>query len=408
MKSMEELLQNSGEKPTQQDEVHETPSDGSISEGALATIINRGPLIKCHKTTHPAELVFPRKDQAMHLVQGYFASSNHLFPIFDKHIFMLRMGEEYPPGKHSDLVWWSTVVTVLCYAHRLRAMSRPLQAEVENQEACRYIWEALDVAPKLTYAKPSIGSAQVLLGIASILRGTAMPDPAPMLVSVAIRMLQDLDAQKEESREDTTFCVRKERERIFWIAYILDKDIALQMQKPPVLHQQDIGRPPLEDREKDSVGIVRSLDSYFEVNLFAVSQRLATIQDQVWSRIHSAAMITNRNRLKAAQDELNPVLAAWKKDLPFEFKCEDLVGRWPKHAILHIVVLHFRYFHTLVELNKDPPMDKDDMSPLNGDCPVAKSLPRYPHSTSMLAVEAARDALDLAALTPRGNFQNVW
>lgn len=354
------------------------------------------------------ELRLPAKYRAIHLAQGYFASFNHLFPIFDKASFMQRMQDEYPPDKDKNLTWWSAVVTVLCYAHRLRAMSTPGQAEAENEEACRYLKEALDLAPRLTYGEPSIESAQVLIGIASALRGTQMSDPASMLVAAAIRMLQHLDVHEEEPGEMTSLAVRKERERAFWVAYILDKENALQTRKPPVLHEQDIGRPLLADQDDDGVGVVRSLDWTSEVNLFAVSQRLASIQGQIWSRIHSAGATGKRAALETAQNDLNPVLATWKNYLPFEFKQEDLVGRWPKYAIVHIVVLHFRYFQTLVELNKVPPMEKDDMSPLNGDCPIAKSLPSYPHSTSMVAVEAARNALDLAALTPRGNFQNVW
>ena len=409
MKHMETLIQHSGEGQAKPDEspVHES-SQPSVTDEALATIVSRGPASAWEKPVHQSDFQFPPKDQALRLIQGYFASYNNIMPIFSGEKFMNRIRKDYPPDKYDDVVWWSSVITVLCYAHRLRAMSYPGQADNENNEACQYLKELLDIAPKLSYGKASIASAQVLLGIASIFRGTPMPDAAPMLVAVAIRMLQTLDAHKEEMPNTLHYLERKERERVFWVAYILDKDTALTIRKPPVLSEADISRLPPGDHEEDGVGIIRSLDSYFEVNLFTASQRLAAIQGKVWNRIDSAATPATRNVLQAAQDELNPCLAAWKDTLPFDFKQEDLVGRWPKHAIVHIVVLHFRYFHTLVELNKEPPMEKDELNPLNDDCPVAKSLPSYPHSTAPIAVEAARDALDLASLTPRGNFQNVW
>ena len=381
-----------------------------IPEEALATIICRGATARPQVVTRSNGLQFPAKHHATALVLGYFASYNHMFPIWCKREFMARMKEEYPPDKHVDSVWWSAVVVVLCFAHRLRAMSNVLQAETENHEACRYLQEALDMAPKLAFARASIGSAQVLLGLASILRGTAMPDQAPMLVAVAIRMLQDLNVHKQPAAGSSSRD-HKISERTFWFAYIMDKDISLQSRKPPVLHEEDIGLGPLAHLEEDGIGTVRSLDSSMEFNLFKVARDLACIQGHVWTRIHSVAATVDRRTLEAAQAELNPVLATWKNSLPFHFKADDLVGRWPKHAVLHIVILHFRYFQTLVELNREPPMGDDtddDMNPLNGNCPIAKSLPSYPHSTSTIAVEAARDALDLAALTPRGNFQNVW
>ena len=412
MMKMESLLHQSNDE---QRNGNHSPEDDDDSIPSTSTLETLSSMFNNHRHIPSREEIlaapkfeFPSKEETSKLAQGYFASCNHLCPIFSRDKFMRRMEIHYPPSKDKDYAWWSTVITVLCYAHRLRAMSTPDQADSENYQACPYMKQLLDMAPKLSYGQPSIETAQVLLGIAGILRGSAMPDLAPMLVSVAVRMLQTLDAHKVELPGGPYYAARRERERTFWVAYILDKDIALLTRKPPVISEMDIGRPPPSERCEDNVGTVRSLDSCFDTNLFKASQRLASIQARVWERTLSGSAIMTQQALQVAQNELNPALAAWKAELPFKFQKDDLVGRWPKHAILHIVVMHFRYFHTLVELNKEPPMEKNDMNPLNGDCPVAQSLPSYPHSTALVAVEAARDALDLASLTPRGNFQNVW
>ena len=409
MKQMETLLQRSQDNHVIDDNSSSQDLiERSVTKREMATTFSTYPINVTGNGKGSVDFHFPPKDEAIRLAQGYLATSNHIMPIFSGEEFMQRIKREYPPDRHDELLWWSSVSAVLCAAHRLRAMSSPAQAETENIQACRYLRELMEVAPRLTFLKPSLPSAQVLLVLASVLRGTPMPDSAPMLVAVAIRMLQDLDAHREEQQDSSSYTERRERGRAFWAAYILDKDIALTTRKPPVLSEPDITRLGPLDREEDGVGMIRSLDYYFETNLFAISQRLAVIQGQVWQRIYSAGTIANRSSLLMAQNELNPVLAAWKSSLEFGFKQVDLVGRWPKHAIVHIVVLHFRYFHTLVELNREPPMNKDEINPLSGDCPVAKSLPSYPHSTAPIAVDAARDALDLASLTPRGNFQNVW
>lgn len=422
MKTMEGLLQAAKEgKGGSADEEEEGDGDGDgesgsgdltdpvedgIGEGALATIMHRGPYHPpCHPKPATSAFRFPPHDEALHLAQGYFASHNHTFPIFARERFMRRMQTAYPPAKADDAVWWAAVLVVLTFAHRLRAMSVPARADVENHRACPYLSEILAAVPRLTYMRPSLEAAQVLLATAAILRGTAMPDHVPMLTAAAARMLQCNNVHMEEAAEGPEAARRAERVNTFWTAYIMDKDIALQFRKPPVLHEQNIGRGPL-GREMLTEGVVFSLDSYSEANLFVISQGLARIQGEVWSLIYAGSAAKTREALEAAQEVLNPRLAAWKDSLPFRFRREDLVGRWPKHAIVNIVTLHFRYFHTLVELNKEPPMEPGH--PLRGDCPLSKSLPEWPHSTSMLAVEAARNALDLAALTPRGNFQNVW
>jgi len=410
MKSMESMLQQSKEpdSPDREDEAspEQDFSPHEIEYGMLATIIHRGPYKPAHDFKPTVALDFPTKDEATRLAQGYFASYNHTFPIFSCKRFMQRLQvAEYPPNKKADYGWFATVLVVLTFAHRLRAMSAPARAEKENYNACPYLRELLEAAPKLTYAEPKLDHAQVLLGIACILRGTAIPDIVPMLTATAIRILQCCDVHQEEVPGSPEYAHRHERMNTFWVSYIMDKDIALQFRKPSILHEQDIGRTFL-CYEPPQGGTVLSLDSFFEVNLFSAAASLAVIQDNVWQLIYRASGIQDRKSLEVAQELLNPRLANWKQQLPFQFRKEDLVGRWPKHAIVNIVTLHFRYFHTLVELNKTPPLESGQ--PLNSDCALAEGLPQRPHSTAVVAVEAARDALDLAALLPSGNFQNVW
>lgn len=417
MKSMESMLQQSKERdvlsqdqitpdqtPPEDEDMASTTMDG-LCDGTLATIIHRAPYNREQGMKDTTGLNLPLPDEAVRLSQGYFASCNHTFPIFSYHRYMQRLRKGYPPNKEKDYVWFATVLVVLTSAHRLRAMSAPHHAEEENHSACPYLRELLAAASKLTYAKPTLESAQVLLGIACILRGTAMPDMVPMLTAAAVRMLQCCNVHHNESPNSPDYFLRSERMNTFWVAYILDKDIAMQFRKPPVLHEQDIGRT-FEWRDPSQIGRVQSLDSVFEVNLFGAAQSLAVIQGQVWTMIYGASMARDRSDLEAAQELLNPKLAAWKQQLPFQFRKQDLVGRWPKHAIVNIVCLHFHYFHTLVEVNKNPPLDKDHA--LNTGCAIAEDLRDWPHSTAVVAVEAARDALDLAALLPSGNFQNVW
>jgi hypothetical protein len=348
---------------------------------------------------------FPPHDVAMRLGHGFLATCNMMFPIFTPEKVLRRMKQDWPPNKRDDLVWHTTVMIILGFAHRLQAISNPAEADTENEEATRYLTEALDVAPMLSYSKPSLETAQVLLGVASMLRTTAMPDPARMFVSSSVRILQDLDAHKEPDSKSPNPQLRDELGRVFWVAYIQDKNLALHTGKPPVLYEEDISRQPLAYSE--SWGIVRSLDHTFRVDFFVAAHRLAAIQGLIWSRVQSATARKTRLDLLKAQSELNPLLAAWKNDFPFEFKREALIGRWPKHSILYIIMLHFQYFQSLLELNKEPEESTNE-GPLSGDFEPARSLHSHTYSTAPHVIEAARDALDLASLAPRGNFAHVW
>ncbi len=105
-------------------------------------------------------------------------------------------------------------------------MYDPSDAQSHNLQASVYLSEALDISTKLSYSKPTLETAQILLGLVSLLRSTAMPRPARMFVSVAVRILQDLGAHMEPSNGNKPSPQVEDLGRVFWIAYIHDKAIA--------------------------------------------------------------------------------------------------------------------------------------------------------------------------------------
>lgn len=190
---MEALLRRPQIEDAQEITVTAPPSEDSASSSKQSPCAFNG-ATGLTKTQQKFNMV--RKDRALHLTHGFLAACNRLFPVFNAAHVLRRMDQDWPPDRQADVVWWATALVVLCSAHRLRAMSDPSEAEEENREASRYLGEILEVAPTLPYGKPSLATAQVLLAIAKLLRGTAMSDPARMFVGSAAHILQDLDAHK--------------------------------------------------------------------------------------------------------------------------------------------------------------------------------------------------------------------
>ncbi|KAK5168971.1 uncharacterized protein LTR77_006280 [Saxophila tyrrhenica] len=405
LKDMEALLRRQNgialetEAQPQAPQIPPTPSSSKQSHSpfdACALVSNDGPFN------------FEPKDRAIRLTQGTMAACNRAFPVWNATRVLKRMETDWPPDKRSDLVWWTNGLVVLCHAHRLRAMSEPSGAEADNREACRYLTEALTVAPSLPYGKPSLDAAQVLLAIATVMRGTPMAESARMFVSSAAHILQNLDAHMEESADSPHYSDRDDRARVFSIAYVLDKNFSLVSGKPPLFHEQDISRLPLSNANVEGFALIQSLDGLREVNFLVALHRLAAIQGQLWNRLQSATASPAPSALIAAQNEVNALLLSWRTSLPFSFKPKDLVGQWPKYCIISIVVLHFQYFQTLVAVNKKPALAEACTAPLYSNCPTATALKSYTFSTESFVVSAAREAFDLASLIPMGNFQHVW
>ncbi len=214
--------------------------------------------------------------------------------------------------------------------------------------------------------------------------------------------------RKEEKPDSPYYASREDRARAFWVAYVHDKNMALITGKPPVFYEQEISRLPPSGTNVEGFCLVQSLDNMRSVNFLVTGHRLAVIQGQLWSRLQCATAFPTPSAHITAQNELNALLLAWRTALPFSFKPQDLMGHWPKFSIIYIILLHFQYFQTLVEVNREPPAEEGSADPLFGTCPTATSLRSCSYSTQQFVVSSARDALELASLSPRGNFQHVW
>lgn len=407
LKAMENLLKQSQRAPELgDDQILVQASDSSqagSNESPTFTIDTASP-----ESRRPFE--FAPQDQAIQLAQGYLACCNTMMPTFNTGKMLRRMQREWPPDKDADLTWWTTMAIALSFAHRLRAMSDNSGAEYDNREASKYLSEVLDVAPRLAFAKPSVDTAEVLLALTAVMRGSATPETARMFTACAIHVLQELDAHNINSEvyASLTNSQASDLARAWWVAYIHDKNIAILGGKPPIAHEQDVNRPPPQWADVEGFGFVRSLDGSAEANFQVISHRLAVISSQVYTRTMSPNAEVTPAGMTAAQTALNPLLEGWKARLPFVFKPEALVGRWPKHCVIFLAMLHFQYFQTLLQLNRELSTDPLKVLVVNGGLDLVNQLKAHPFSLSPAVVEAARDGLRLASLTPKGTLQHVW
>lgn len=404
---METLLKQSQRTPDQtEDQILAQTSDISqagSNESPTFTIDTASP-----ESRRPFE--FAPQQEAIQLAQGYLACCNTMMPTFNTGKMLRRMQSDWPPDKEADLAWWTTMAVALSFAHRLRAMSDNSGAEYDNREASKYLSEVLDVAPRLAFAKPSVDNAEVLLALVAVMRGSATPETARMFTACAVHVLQELGAHdvNSEAHKALTPSQAADLSRAWWVAYIHDKNIAILSGQPPVAHEQDINRPPPQWADVEGFAFVRSLDGSGEANFLVIAHRLAVITGQVYNRTLSPNADVSPTGMQAAQAALNPLLEGWKNRLPLVFKPECLLGQWPKHAVIFLALLHFQYFQTLVQLNRE--LCSEDLKPIvvNGRFDLVDSLKTYPFSQSPVVVDAARDGLRLASLIPKGTLQHVW
>jgi len=104
---------------------------------------------------------------------------------------------------------------------------------------------------------------------------------------------------------------------------------------------------PSEDPSDENGNI--SLPGGGKVNLFRLTSEFATIESRVYKELYSRkAAKQSENELIYTISELDYLLEEWKESIPIEFQPEYDIDIPDAGLILHVLVLHFSYYNTLI------------------------------------------------------------
>lgn len=359
----------------------------------------------------------PGRTECFALLKDYFEHFNQMFPLFHEPTFMHLVDKHYSLEPYEGSGWWASLNVALAIAHRLRVMSNVVGQE-EDDHAWGYLKNAMAVMTELTMRNTDLLSVQALLGMALFLQGTPNPQPSFFLVAAAIRLAHSIGLHKRGSGFNLNEVENEQRKRVFWIAYLLDKDICLRSGRPPAQDDDDmnvelpsedppdnVGNIPLEREEPKGSGRKT-------MNLFRLMCTFAQIQSRVYKQLYSVtASRQSDGELLNNIGELDSSLEAWKDSIPIDFRPEHDIHAAHTPLILHVVCLHFAYYNCLTTIHRmsvhhgywtsrlsDYALQGLNARPLN---------PRVFMSAS-LCVNAARTSIGLIRYIPQGDYACVW
>ncbi|KAI4147150.1 MAG: hypothetical protein LQ340_005677 [Diploschistes diacapsis] len=165
----------------------------------------------------------PPLSEALSLLKDYFENFNCMFPLFHEPTFMHLVHLKFSQNPYEGSSWWASLNCVLAIAHRLRVMSNLVPQE-EDQKAWGFMKNALGVLAELTMRNTDLLSVQALLGMALFLLGTPNPQPSFHLVAAATRLAHAIGLHKKGSTFNLNPVEIEQRKRVFWIAFLLDKE----------------------------------------------------------------------------------------------------------------------------------------------------------------------------------------
>ncbi|KFY30578.1 hypothetical protein V493_01821 [Pseudogymnoascus sp. VKM F-4281 (FW-2241)] len=356
-------------------------------------------------------LQLPQKVEALSLLKDFFENFNCMFPLFHQPTFMHLVERQYSRDPYDGSGWWASLNIALAIAHRLRVMSN-LVPEEEDQKAWGYLKNAMAVYTELTMRNTNLLSVQALLGMALFMQGTPNPQPSFLLVASAIRLSHSIGLHKRGSAFNLNPIEIEQRKRVFWIGYMLDKDICLRYGRPPVQDDDDMNvELPSADPE-DNIGNIPLADGKGKVNLFRLMCEFSTIVSKVYTQLYSTrASKQSDGELLNTIGELDQQLEEWKDSIPIDFRPEHEIKASHTPLILHVVVLHFGYYNCLTTIHRMSIHHGYWTSRLsNFAIQGLNSRPLNPRvfSSAALCVSSARASIHLVKYVPQGDFSCVW
>ncbi|KAF3490488.1 C6 transcription factor [Arthroderma uncinatum] len=319
--------------------------------------------------------------------------------------------KQYSRDPYEGSGWWASINVALAIAHRLRVMSN-LAPQEEDKKAWLYLKNAMGVLTELTMRNTDLLSVQALLGMALFLQGTPNPQPSFFLVAAGIRLSHSIGLHKRCSGFGLNPVELEQRKRVFWIAYILDKDICLRSGRPPVQDDDDMNVELPSEDPPDNIGNVPLSDGKGKINLFRLMCIFATIESKVYRQLYSTKSSRQSDgELLNTIGELDHELEEWKNSIPLDFRPEHEIKTTHRPLILPIVVLHFAYYNCLTTIHRmsvhhgywTSRLSNYAIQGLN-----ARPLNPRVFSSAVLCVSAARASINLIKYIPQGDFACVW
>ncbi|EWC44067.1 hypothetical protein DRE_01419 [Drechslerella stenobrocha 248] len=360
------------------------------------------------KVTNP----LPSKSEAISYAGEYFRTVNALFPLYHQQTFESLLEDQYSNNPPQGTGWLASLNMVLAIGSRIRGSMLKQPSADEDSRGWKYFQNAMCLYPVLTLQNTDFLSIQALLAMALFLQGTANPQPLYNIISAALRVSFSIGLHR---RADAFGFGREEaehRKRVFWIAYVIDKDIALRSGRPSIINDDDMNIELPEEESFDGLGMIELAGGRGKVNLFRRTCRFAQIQSRVYMQLYSAkAAKQSDGELLNTIGDLDRELEEWRDSIPLDVRPEHAISNAYELHMLSLVLMHFQYFNCLATIHR---MSIAHSYWTNRLAQYAVSglspRPLNPRvfSSAALSVSAARSSIHLLKYINQADINCIW
>lgn len=180
------------------------------------------------------------------------------------------------------------------------------------------------------------------------------PEGAFVLLGLAARIASSLGLHRHLEGFGLSRTEVEQRQKVFWLMYIMEKDLCNRIGRPSAIDDSDIGfEVPSQDSHHDDEIVIscRSI-GIRKFYPFQSMCGLARIQSRIYNKLYSASSreTTPTERLQSIS-MLDAELAEWKEEFPVEIRPEHPIQCDPESRF-PIILLHLGYYHSLTAIHR--------------------------------------------------------
>ncbi|KAK1507232.1 fungal specific transcription factor [Colletotrichum abscissum] len=293
----------------------------------------------------PEKPKLPPLEEVTPVIDEFFNRYNSIMPLFDQPTFMRMLSDWYSPSSNHSSAAWAAINIALALGYRCTLkQSGNLDALVDDQKVLHHMRNVQSVVSDLVTREEDLLGIQVLVGMVVLFQGTKDPKPASVLIGTAIRLAHRLHLHDKESLQYFSPAVARQRSRVFWLAYCMDKDISLRSKTPSFQLDADIDLPLPELDPDDGAGVVAASNGS-KFNFFRARVELSHIAGKVYDLLYSTrSRKVAKSEAQLRVTRLEEMLETWRRNVPAEFQLTSLLEYAEPLPTVHLSLLYHNYF----------------------------------------------------------------
>ncbi|KXH61061.1 fungal specific transcription factor domain-containing protein [Colletotrichum salicis] len=361
----------------------------------------------------------PPLEEIMPVIDEFFNRYNSIMPLFDQPTFMRMLSDWYSPSSCHSSAAWAAINIALALGYRCTLkQSGNLDALVDDQKVLHHMRNVQSVVSDLVTREEDLLGIQVLVGMVVLFQGTKDPKPASVLIGTAIRLAHRLHLHDKESLQYFPAAVARQRSRLFWIAYCMDKDISLRSKTPSFQLDADIDLPLPELDPDDGAGVMAASNGS-KFNFFRARVELSHIAGKVYDLLYSTrSRKVAKSEAQLRVTRLEEMLETWRRNVPAEFQLASLLEYAEPLPAVHLSLLYHNFFVITVMVHGIYSHDADWVQRISSYGRAAiQDLDEVgqPHSRQNAplptgwakCVELSRDCMELFVESPKTDC-SIW